>query len=290
VRARRGSWSARAQEDATMVKAAAEAPAAELVHECVNGEQIGYPAPAPAVAKFLERVRRAAADAKVSEDELLALIYGRENPLLDHTALPGRSMVTPAVFANPLYRVLVDLLDRKRVQTGALDLERARARYTLSVTDAAAHLGVNATAVRKAIGAGRLPAWRADGQFWLDPATVAAFEVDRRGPAPRLAVRVGSAPGVSLRLKHAGALEGEVRVEGSNVVTGRLAQWKRVAVMTTAERADGTKNVRFYVLEPGGPEADISLGTFRVQGRFTVAQTVNNPQKAAEAWKAFEPE
>ena len=271
-----------------MVKATADAPDAMLAHECVNGERVEYPAPAPAVARFLERVRRAADDPAVTEDGLIALIYGRENPLLDHTMMPGRSMVTPAVFANPLYRVLVDLLDRKRVQSGALDLAKARARYTLSVTDAAAQLGINATAVRKAISAGRLPAWKADGQYWLDPASGASFEVERRGPAPRLEVRMGSAAGESLRVKFAGALEDQAHPL-ANTTTGVLTHWKRVAVMTTATRG-GEKSARLFVLEPGGPESEVALGCFHVRGRFTIAEKINNPQKAAEAWRAFEPE
>jgi excisionase family DNA binding protein len=273
-----------------MVKAA-DAPAAVLAHECVNGETVEYPEPARDVAKFLERVRRAADDAAVSEDALIALIYGRENPLLDHTMLPGRSMVTPAVFANPLYRVLVDLLDRKRVQSGALDLAKARARYTLSVTDAAAQLGVNATAVRKAIGAGRLPALKDGGQYWLDPASVASFEVDRRGPSPRLEIRMGSAPGESFRVKHPthGNVFKEIAAPAANVRAGELTNWKRVAVMTTATRGD-TKSARLFVLEPGGPENEVALGAFHVRGRFTVAEKINNPERAAAAWKAFEPE
>jgi hypothetical protein len=257
-------------------------------HLCVDGTVLKFDPPAPAVAAFLERVRRASEDPKVSEDQLVALIYGRDNPLLDHAMLPGHSMVTKEVFENPVYHVMCDYLGRKRVQLGTLDLAAARARFTMSVPDAAAKIGIHETAVRKAVATRRLASWRADGQIWLDPRAVAAFEVTRRGPPPRLQLRVGSAPGVSFRVKHPGALEGRTE-PAANVVEGTLTAWARVGVMFSAERGD-TKGQRFFVLEPGGEETELKLGDFYVKGRFTVVEKVNNSERARAAWKAFEAE
>jgi len=265
-----------------------------LVHACVNGEEVTYDSPAPPVAAFLERVRRAAADPKVTENDLIALIYGRENPLLDHTMLPGQSMVTPAVFEHPVYRVLTDLLDRKRVALGALDLERARAQFTLTVTEAAEQLGISPQAVRKAVEARRLAAWREGSQWLLDPRGVNAFKLTRdakdkhQGPSPHLVVRIGNAPGASFQLKHPGELEERTRA-GGNVVTGVLTRWKRVAVLTSAEQGDA-KTQRLWILEPGGEQQEVTLGDFYARGRFTVVEKINNSEKARAAWKAFEAE
>jgi hypothetical protein len=43
---------------------------------------------------------------------------------------------TLAAFDSPVFRVLLDLLDQKQVRLGSLDLEKAAARYTLSVAEA----------------------------------------------------------------------------------------------------------------------------------------------------------
>jgi excisionase family DNA binding protein len=219
---------------------------------------------------------------------LIALIYGRTNPLLDHAMVPGHSMVTAAVFENPIYHVLTDLLGRKRVQVGTLDLAAARARFTMTVGEAAERLGVNATAVRKAIAARRLVAWKDGPAWWLDPTTVDSFQLARRGLPPRLEVRMGNAPGVALRVKYPGDLEGEDR-PAANTVAGTITHWKRVAVLTSMERDDGEKGQRLFILEPGGKESEVKAGDFYVRGRFTTKK-VNSSERAREQWKEFEPE
>jgi excisionase family DNA binding protein len=267
--------------------------AGQREHTCVNGERITYGPLGPAEAAFLERVRQASVDPAVTENDLIALIYGRDNPLLDHTMLPGHAMVTGAAFEHPAYQVMVDLLGWKRVQLGTLDLAAARARFTLSVADAAEVLGITPQAVRKAIKARHLASWRDGEQLFLDPRSVAAFKTTRAtsyqgqgvGKPPRLAVRVGNAPGVSFKLKHPGELEDRTSA-GGNVVAGALARWKRVAVITSAEEGD-RKGQRFFVLEPGSEETELALGDFYVRGRFTVVEKINNSAKARDAWKAF---
>jgi excisionase family DNA binding protein len=259
-------------------------------HETLEGRTLTYET-TPEQAAFLARVQAAAADPAVSENDLIALIYSPENPLLDTTMLPGRGMVTKAVFDNELYHVFTDYLGRKRVQLGALDLNAARARYTMTVSQAAERLGMSASAVHQAIQAWKLPAWRKEGQIYLDPEGVESFleskrHVPRRGPPPRLTVRLGSATGMTLQLKAPGELENRIASEPAGSVEGLVTSWKRVGVLFGGHEG----KVRFCVLEPGGEENEVKHGPFYVRGRFSITERVNNPQKARDAYKAFEAE
>src|SRR5262249_7214209 len=102
------------------------------IYELLSGETIEYPTPEDELARFIERARAGVSDPRVSEADLTALVYGLENPLLDKIIMPGRAVVTRAVFANPVWHMLCDLIGRKRVQAGTLDLGRAEARYTMT--------------------------------------------------------------------------------------------------------------------------------------------------------------
>jgi hypothetical protein len=151
-------------------------------YHLLSGETISYPAPPAQVAEFLAQVHVAAGDPAVDVNQMIELIYGPENPILDTTFVPGRPMVTKAVFDNPVYRVLTDLLGRKRVQLGHLDMAAARASYTVSVRDAARRLGITPAAVRAAITARRMSAMLENGQWWIHPNSVASYKVSNRGP------------------------------------------------------------------------------------------------------------
>ena len=144
-------------------------------HETVLGEIIEHPTPSGEIAAWLERVKRAAYDPSVSEAQLTKLVYSPENPILDPTVLPARGAVTRAVAASPLYRVMLDLLDVKRAQTGALDLRAANARFSIGVGQAAQRLATSEDAVRRAIAARHLAAVCRDGVHLIDPATVETY-------------------------------------------------------------------------------------------------------------------
>lgn len=251
-------------------------------HTCVNGRAIEYE-PSNAEQKFLDRVAAAVEDPKVKEPDLVALIYGPENPLLESKA--GYSFVTPAAFTNPVYRVLTDLLDRKRVKLGLLNLEKAAARYTITAAQAAEKLGIAASAVRTAVIDGRLPSWMKDGQIYLDPQSVESYEVVRRGRSPQLTVTCGSKDGTSLRVRVAGG-ELEITNKAKGLIDGTVKQWEAVAVITGAKR-DGDTTYRFWQLKPGGPERRIELGDLKVVGRFTIEEQKNG-KAASEAWHAVE--
>jgi hypothetical protein len=259
-------------------------------HVCVNGKVLVFDEPAPEVAAFVDRVRAAASSKKVTHDQLLAMVYGPENPMLNKTMLPGYSMVTPEVFESPVYRVLTDLLDRKRVQLGLLDPVKAAERYTLTIPDAAAQLGVHRNAISNAIDTGKLPVWVKGDRYYLDPRTLHAYEPEKRGASPRLRVRFGNVPGMSLRFRSVHEPEQVEVVEdlakACEVKEGWLARWKRVGILTGAK---GEGKYRFFVLEPGSTIDHLNHGPLEVEGRFRIVEKVNNPREALEAWKKFEP-
>ncbi len=258
-------------------------------HETLEGRTLTYELTSEQAA-FLARVQQAVADPSVREDDLIALIYGPENPLLDHAMLPGRAMVTKAVFDNPLYHVLADYIGRKRVQTGSLDLEAAKALFTMTVTQAAEKLGVHVSAVHQAIQAWRLAAWKKDGQLFLNPENVEHFgetrrDVPRRGPSPQLRLRTGSVDGVTFRVKHPGELEHPQSPE-RHVTEGTLTSWKKVGVLL----GNSEGKFRFFELAPGGEDNEVKHGHFYLRGRFTIERKINNPRQAREAFESFEAE
>jgi|SRR5262245_1936193 len=170
-------------------------------YTALSGETIRFPDPDPVTADFLARARVAASDLTVSINDMIELVYGPDNPLLDKTILPGRPMVTKAVFVNPVYHVLADLIGVKRVQLGLLDMAAARAAYTLSVPEAAKRLGITPAAVRAAITGKRLGAIYENGQWWLRPESVASYKVSNRGPKRASRKHHGRGPRPGSRLK-----------------------------------------------------------------------------------------
>ncbi|MBX3216932.1 MAG: hypothetical protein KF850_33175 [Labilithrix sp.] len=150
-------------------------------YRTVSGHTITFEA-GPKVAAFLRRIEAAVDDPKVSERELTGLAFSAENPILDHSLFPGRGGVTPKVLADPAYHVMTDLLFRKQLAEQGDGVEKIAARYSMTVAEAAAELGIHASAVRQAIAARRLASWVKDGQHYLDPRAVRALEVGTRGP------------------------------------------------------------------------------------------------------------
>lgn len=295
-------------------------------HTTISGEVLEYPRPGPELAAFLGRVRTAAEDPRVSEGELVELIYGLENPLLDKTIFKGRGAVTTEVFANPVYHVMLDLLDAKRVQTGTLDPERAAGRYTMTVTEAAEFLGVTSSAVRQAIAAKHLDAWKKGGLHFLDPQTVETYRsrVKRRGP--RAAGARGEGGGEGGRAGGAddgdggegGQGEGEGELEAAGEPALRIRFGNRPgasfrvkapgldvlevtkvegggklmdAIVPAFERAaiafGGARVHRMFVLEPADEPNRFQFEGFEVRGRYRVAEKVNDPEESSKRYKAF---
>ena len=294
----------------------------QIAHRLVNGEELLYSQPDKPLADYLERVGRAMEDPNVSEQELLALIYSADNPLLDSATVPGLGIVTRRTIDDPVYRVMVGCLSRKRVQMGTLDLAATEAGYTVSVTDAASILNIHPSAVRQAIQIGRLSAWRKGGHFYLRPESLESYDVGRRGPRSArlegggvLRIRCGHAKGIRFAINIAERMQGEIAgvVSGhefdrrfinpdartqrqrlmaeeppeSGVVEGLLpAGWLRIGVLTNAKEGGGQ---RFFVLEPDTEHSRLEFSDFFVAGKFRIVEKENNSRKANQANKAFQP-
>jgi excisionase family DNA binding protein len=254
------------------------------IHTTVNGRSIDYD-PSPEEEAFLGRVGAAALDSKCSEGALRALIFGLDNPLLDQQA--GYSFMVGAALEEPVFRVLLDLLDRKRIACGTLDLARTAAKYTLSVTEAAARIGVGESTVRMAVLDGRLPSWMKSGEIYLAPDAVDRYQVSRRGRPPQLQVTCGNAPGISMRIRVVGG-ELDITEKKGSLVHGVVRSWKQVGVITMAKRKTGdrgeVRTQRYWLLEPGGEANDVTLGPLKVEGRFKVTDQQNG-DSAHDAWK-----
>lgn len=93
---------------------------ATVIHELISGGVIEYES-TPELDAFLPRVLKLLKDPTKSEDDMIEIVYGPTNPILDKTLIPGRGSVTKAIHGSPIYRMFTDLLERKRRQ-------RARAR------------------------------------------------------------------------------------------------------------------------------------------------------------------
>jgi excisionase family DNA binding protein len=270
--------------------------ATRRVYETLQGQRIEFDEPDAKLARLLRRVEEAAASNKAREDELVALIYSDENPLLEPSPVGGAPLVTKGTLAHPVWRVLTDLLERARVRERGIDVDKLAAGYKLSVAEAAERLGVHESAIRQAVQAGRLPAWVKEGRIYLHPKWLEQFgatlaEKGKRGPKPLkralLRYKVGSVPGASLRMK----APARITVPPGGTVEAELTEWRLVGVITSRRGDDGGKTQRFFVLEPE-PGADnvIRCSDLWVRGAFRIASKENNSRKALEAWKAFEAE
>jgi hypothetical protein len=147
----------------------------------LSGETVQYPDSPAEVASFLAKVRLAAANPNVSVNQLTELIYSSENPLLDTTILPGRAMVTKKVFENPVYHIMADQIGVKQIQLGLVKKEDWDTQFTISVPEAAEQLGITPGAVRAAITAKKLAAHFRNGQWYVNPNSIASYKVSNRG-------------------------------------------------------------------------------------------------------------
>lgn len=251
------------------------------------GEVIEYPKPRPEVAAFLERVREAAEDPMVSENELITLAYGTENPILEQGRFVGRGAVTKEVFANPLYQVMQDLLQHKRLALGGTTTEQLFESFSLTVSEAAEQLSVTQAAVRKAILAGYLSAVKRPNGYLVDPRSVASYRgrVARRGPAKGadLRARVGNAPGMSFQLKVAGVHQvGRERKGDARSIDLEAPTFRRAAVVWHSKEEH-----LFLALERAVRVQRLEFGPFWIEGKFKIVERSESPQGGATLFKKF---
>jgi hypothetical protein len=258
----------------------------------LGGREISLPALPKKVSAFIARCQEMLDLASAKPAELVRLIYGPENPILDHEQAPGISMVTPAVFADPIrgtvYRVLADILFRKEVAAKGQDPTAIFAAYTVDVPTAAKELGLTQPAIRAAIDSWKLGAVYRNGQWWLRPESLASYKVSKAGrpkkasPAGRTVLaKVGGAPGASLSVRVAG---GElVRVRGQDAREFPEG-WTSALVKTTSEAG-----VRVVRIEPSDTEETIEHHNLFVKGPFRIASKWNNTRDANRHWRENAP-
>jgi len=264
---------------------------ATRIHTTVMGHRIEFDPP-PKVARFLERIERMVDDPDVTQRDMIGLVYSQENPILDHTIFPERGGVTRDVLADPVYAVMTDLIFRKHIAEDRIDVAKLAAKYSMTVAEAAEHLGINESAVRQGIASKRIPSFVKDGRHFIDPRSLTTLEVGTRGPRGRarelggpLEIVMGHTKGASLKVKCNEPIEPMGRLDG-NVLRGRLRRWKRVVVMTTGE--GGTK--RAFVLDRGDADNAIEHGPFSVRGRFVIKEKANSSKSAEQVWAVYEVE
>ncbi|WP_437670864.1 helix-turn-helix domain-containing protein [Sorangium sp. So ce131] len=260
----------------------------------LSGETVEFPTPTGELDVFLRRVLLAATDPAVSEAELNDLVLGPENPLLDKTAVVGRSVATADVYRDPLFHVMLDCIARKRLPAQPA-VAAPRTRYTMTVPEAAQQLGISESAVRQAIYASRLRASKEGGTYYLDPHSVASYRVSKRGPRRQdqqakgrpgatLDARIGSGPDASFRVKHSRD-EFELTERRGPEWTGMIPSgWRRIAILGTSKEL-----ARYWEIEPAEGESVLHFEGFYVRGGFRVVETVSTTQRAVAAFKAFQP-
>jgi len=260
----------------------------------LSGETVEFTAPTGEMGAFLRRVLAAAKDPAVSEHELNEVVFGPDNPLLDHTVVPGKTVATSEVYRDPLFHVMLDCIARKRMppDTG---MNAARTRYTMTVPESAKQLGISESAVRQAIYANRLRARKEGGTYYLDPSSVGSYRVSRRGPRRRdasqknapggiLEARFGQGPDASFRVKHSREEFEFEEKHGAEWVGTIPGGWHRIGILgTTRDRA------RFWEIEPAEGESVLHFEGFYVRGGFRVVETVSQSPRAREAYRQFQP-
>ncbi|WP_438032153.1 helix-turn-helix domain-containing protein [Sorangium sp. So ce204] len=260
----------------------------------LSGETVEFPTPAGELGAFLSRVLAAARDPSVSDAELLDLVLGPENPLLDRTAVAGRSVATADVYRDPAFHVMLDCVARKRLPPDSA-VVTPRTRFTMTVPDAAHQLGISESAVRQAIYAGRLRASKEGGTYYLDPQSVAGYRVSKRGPRRQdqmakgppgatLDARIGSGPDASFRVKHSRD-DFELSEKRGPEWTGMIpAGWRRIAVLGTSKDRS-----RYWEIEPAEGESVLHFEGFYLRGGFRIVETVSTSPRAVAAFKDFQP-
>ncbi len=261
------------------------------------GEIIEYPNPPPELAAFIGRAVEAAEDPRVSEDAMIALVYGPENPLLEQGKFKGRGAVTKEVLANPTYKVFLDLLQHKRIALGLVTPEQLKATFTMTVADAVAAIGsITHDGVQRAVRSGRLAGQKTPTGYLIDPRSVETFKAGRRprGPTKGAALRLvfGSAPGKSFRAKFAGleVKEKSSLPDGSKLQHAEVATFERGAICFSEKKPNGKTLNRCFILVPSRRASRYpEKGPFYVEGHFKVEETENDEAKAAATFSAFVP-
>lgn len=130
------------------------------VHVDVLGREHRFEA-SDVLQRFLARISALARDPAVKFRELEDVLFGGENPLLDHVSRPGRHLVTREALLHPAFLVFHEVLEAKRFAQGGRKPEGDFVR----LIDASELCGAAVSTIRKALQEGRLRGYK-KGSSW----------------------------------------------------------------------------------------------------------------------------
>lgn len=243
-----------------------------------------------AEAQYFAHLQQLAGDVTASVADLVMALYSADNPIMEKGP-DGMGWVTRAVFSRPAYHAFTDLLQRKEAQRRlAVELER---RFSVSVAQAAAELGISERSVRRAITENRLPGLKVKGQHYTTEAGLAAYKVGKTGPQSDSRIRrtmpgpleivEGSSPGHSLEFKTDGKRE-LVERRGRTVRLIRVTDWTW-AVVKTNDTTREERGRRLFLLRPADQFEHMDFGPLGFDGGLQVAARLNNPEEVSSYWK-----
>lgn len=266
-------------------------------YETLAGETIRYPKPTPKLQKFLARIVKAVDDDSVGPGALDALIFGKDNPLLDHTVnkgteLEGVGAITKETFANPVYHVMQDLAHRKRVQFAGVERDHSKEVFTKSVADVIDMFDgdISADRVRRLCRANTFAHVSGPQGLMIDPRSVEAYianRATRRGPKkkPALTCRYGSEPGKSFSVKALDLVKGDTAKKGAV----RMTDAEVPEFETAAVKFSGKDMQRCFIIERASRRKTYNHGHFFIEGMFKIVEKVNGAAAASRRFKTFEP-
>lgn len=278
-----------------------------IIARLVDDSSLVIPAPTPNEDEFLRRVESDEANPEVDDVQLAELVWSAENPLLTVHPSTGRPVIDRDAYDSPIFQFMLDRIERKRIALGKLNTGAARARFSMTVAEAASELNVHPSSVRVAIKTHRLAAIKEGGEYRLDPASVAGYQVSTRGARAIAHVKSAAAPEPGIRgplvARHGRDRDHLLRVKWDSgtkyanphmvragVNEGEIPQGWTKAIVHFGNKVTG--KFQSFLLEPRKDEApltrdEITFAGFFVHGAFQVRKKINNPRKALEAWKGF---
>jgi hypothetical protein len=146
---------------------------------------------------------------------------------------------------------------------------------------------VSQDAIRRAVRERRLPSWKKGGEYYLEPKSLDAIDLGRRGTTPKDAT--GAVKPLEFHIGHDSASHSSAELWTD--WDGHIAQadgkthrrWRRAVLKT----AGAGGKLRVFELTPATEENELTFGGFWVRGHFEVVLKHNAPKAAREAWEAL---
>lgn len=192
----------------------------EMVYTTISGHRITFEEPSADLKGFLEAIIGDAHDVVIDEAYFIAEVFAADNPIMGEGIIPERPVITRETIRHPLYRVFLDLIDRKHIAQHGIDVNELAAGFSMSITEAAAELDLHVSTVRQLVTTFRLPSWYRGGAYWLRPETVRVYKA-------RVSQGATVVPGMELDAAQAAKLRGAAAKKARAAVGPRTLATKR---------------------------------------------------------------